>query len=161
MDRCECVKCLGTLTQNFRTRQRHMEKYGCSERANQQCAERTPNSRLAAHSSPTPSTPVNDNEHSPTFGSQSEQLDPDYDPILQQQMNPSDTESDSENGKLMDEDSSDDERPIMENHLGAMSNDSDNESNMERDDDCVLPGLMALLECYLQSVIVLFRLTLG
>ena len=100
MDRCECVKCLGTLTQNFRTRQRHMEKYGCSERANQQCAERTPNSRLAAHSSPTPSTPVNDNEHSPTFGSQSEQLDPDYDPILQQQMNPSDTESDSENGKL-------------------------------------------------------------
>ena len=76
-------------------------------------------------------------------------------------MNPSDTESDSENGKLMDEDSSDDERPIMENHLRAMSNDSDNESNMERDDDSVLPGLMALLECYLQSVIVLFRLTLG
>ena len=146
IDRCECVTCLGTLTQNPRTRQRHMERYGCSERSNQDGVESTQNSRIAAPSSPTPSTPTSNDEFSPDNPSQSEHLDPDFDPIAEQQINPSVTDSDSQKGNLSDEDSSHDERPFMDDVLETMTNESDNESNTDRDEDSIFPGFVAFLK---------------
>ena len=123
-----------------------MEKYGCSERSNQDGVESTHHSRIAAPSSPTQSTPASNDELSPDIRSQSEHLDPDFDPIAEEQINPSVTDSDSEKGKTTDEDSSDDERPIMDDVLETMTNESDNESNTDRDYDSIFPGFVASLK---------------
>ena len=140
--RCECVKCLGALTQSYRTRQSHMQKYGCIVRSVPDLREMTTQTTIQSPPSSPQSADVDDDEHSPISPSPSEQRDQDYDPIIHQQLNPSDSDSDSDNDNFIDQDSSDDERPILDDVLGSISNASDNENNTEKDEDFELQGLI-------------------
>jgi hypothetical protein len=138
-----------------------MQKYGCSERSVQYFAELTQPPRLHPPTSSPQSAIVDDNEQSPAFSSHAEQRDPDFDPIIHEQLNPSDLTSDSESDKLMiDQDSSDDERPILDDALGTMSNASDNHNNIDNDEDFIFKGLIVLFWWLVYSVTTICRSTL-
>ena len=132
--RCDCVKCLGAVTQSHRTRQRHMQLYGCRELLPRPIPDNSQHARIEAPSSPPPDSPCENDETMSNHPSISEQQDPDYDPMAQQhsENNPTDSEShdDDDDEMLEDLDSSNDERPIYDHNESSLSDGS-------RNDDCI------------------------
>ena len=115
--RCDCVNCLGTLTQSHRTRQRHLQKYGRSQQLPQDLTDQTQHARIQAPPSPAGDSHCDNDDTMSNVPSNGDQHDPDYEPINQQlsEFNPTESESDSDNFHPEDLDSSDDERPILQN----------------------------------------------